>query len=180
MYSIASKTPSFRVRWAGPKLTKNQIAVYISSLQMLVVMPSFSFYWPDWNRRLVKPLLSWKSQTLHSIIQINQSHTKTHTHSEKQIFKVILLSFQHDQDIQHDLHVLCQGKRKLVAWGTLNFEQELRRVSTQVMRHPASEPILPEQMRNVCIVFSLLIGIAAHLLLSYLGCWFSFFLTKSR
>ena len=101
-------------------------------------------------------------------------HAFTHTHSEQQIFKIKLFSFQHDQDIQHDLHVLCQGKR------SLKFEQVLRKVSSQVMRHPANEPILPKQMRNVGIVFSLLIGIAAHLILSYLGCWVTFFLTKSR
>jgi len=72
--------------------------------QMLVVMPAFSFYWPDWNRSMIK------------------------------IFSMICM--------------FC----------------------VKVMRHPADEPILPKQMRNVGIVFSLLIGIAAHLLLSYLGC----------
>ena len=37
------------------------------------------------------------------------------------------------------------------------------------MGHPAKEPILPEQMRNVAIAFTLLLGILFHLLLSYLG-----------
>ena len=51
-----------------------------------------------------------------------------------------------------------------------NNMTKIRKLSTiQVMGHPASEPILPDQMRNVAIAFFFLIGILFHLLLSYLG-----------
>jgi len=39
-------------------LAFQRLVVGGESGQMLVVMPGFSFYWPDWNRRLVKTLLS--------------------------------------------------------------------------------------------------------------------------
>lgn len=80
-----------------------QIVVGGDSGQMLVVMPEFRFYWPDWNRSMIK------------------------------IFSMICM--------------FC----------------------IKVMGHPASEPILPEQMRNVAIAFTLLCGLLFHLLLSYLG-----------
>ena len=35
-----------------------EIRIETPPVQMLVVMPGFCFYWPDWNRRLVKTLLS--------------------------------------------------------------------------------------------------------------------------
>ena len=39
------------------------------------------------------------------------------------------------------------------------------------MGHPATEPISPNQMRNVAIAFVFLVAIVFHLLLSYLGYW---------
>jgi len=80
-----------------------QIVVGGDSGQMLVVMPDFRFYWPDWNHSMIK------------------------------IFSMICL--------------FC----------------------IKVMRHRASEPILPGQMMNVGFAFLLLIGIGFHLFLSCLG-----------
>jgi len=80
-----------------------QIVVGGDSGQMLVVMPAFRFYWPDWNRSMIK------------------------------IFSMICLFYK------------------------------------KVMRHGASEPILPGQMMNVGFAFLLLIGIGFHLFLSCLG-----------
>jgi len=84
-------------------LAFQRLVVGGESGQMLVVMPGFCFYWPDWNRSMIK------------------------------IFSMICM--------------FC----------------------VKVMGHPASEPILPSQMRNVAIAFTLLCGILFHLLLSYLG-----------
>jgi len=80
-----------------------QIVVGGDSGQMLVVMKAFRFYWPDWNRSMIK------------------------------IFSMICLFYK------------------------------------KVMRHGASEPILPGQMMNVGFAFLLLIGIGFHLFLSCLG-----------
>ena len=85
-------------------------------------------------------------------------------------------SFQHDQDIQPDLYVLRQGEIQKQK-PHLNFEEHSKyfmimvvmMIAGQVMGHPSTEPILPGQMRNVAIAFTLLIGILFHLLLSYLG-----------
>ena len=93
-------------------------------------------------------------------------------------------SFQHDQDIQPDLYVLRQGKvqKQRQKQPHLSFEEHsnsskkkyvmivvVMMITGQVMGHPSTEPILPGQMRNVAIAFTLLIGILFHLLLSYLG-----------
>merc|ERR1712192_168062 len=102
-----SVSERYKTRLLEPEeigLAFQRLVVGGESGQMLVVMPGFNFYWPDWNRSMIK------------------------------IFSMICM--------------FC----------------------VKVMRHPASEPIIPKQMRNVGIVFFLLIGYAAHLLLNYLGC----------
>merc|ERR1712083_147 len=95
-----SVSERYKTRLLEPEeigLAFQRLVVGGESGQMLVVMPGFCFYWPDWNRSMIS--------------------------------------------------IFC----------------------IKVMGHPASEPILPEQMRNVAIAFTLLLGILFHLLLSYLG-----------